>query len=340
MNAFNQTPSWRTLLEQAIHPTGERQRIARAVGINPVTLTRWVTGQSLPRLEKLRSLYTVVPSLQGPLLLDYPDLFLDDEPTSSSDHESIPAAFYARIFSGYVQLPFHLRQHTLSTLLIQQVLVQLDPHERGMGVFLAQCVPPATPGDPIRSLRMTMGRATNAWSGAIAQSTCFFGAESQPCDALARGHLLVTTKQEGWEHIFLPGPSDILVQAEMMVSAPILQAERVAGCLCACSTRTHAFSPHQLQVFERYSNLLAAILQPDQFYPLTHIELSLIPSFSQQRPVLKTFQERVQRRLKQATLEGKTLSLKEAEQTTWQELEQLMIDMALVPAQHLFKGAS
>lgn len=326
MSNIDDIPTWRTLLEHAIRPMGERQRIAQELGLNPVTLTRWASGQSLPRPEKLRALYDALPSLQESLLEAYPTL-LQDERAGGADKTEIPSTFYDRILSGYVQLPRHLRQHALCTLLLQQILAQLDPKERGMGVFLAQCVPPRLPEDPVRSLRMTMGRTTRTWAGDIAQGTCFFGIESQAGNAVSHGHLLAAMSSEERERFTLPGKAYSPLQIESVMAVPIMQAECVAGCLCVFSPRSSAFSPAQLQLFEHYVHLLAVILPQEQFYPFSQIELALLPPFLQQLPVLQTFRTRVHQCMKQAYLAEKPIGLEEAERQTWQDIEQQLIEI-------------
>jgi hypothetical protein len=55
-------PSWRTLLQTIIKDPGEKERIATELRVNPITLIRWSTGESKPRLKHLQRLLRVVPS--------------------------------------------------------------------------------------------------------------------------------------------------------------------------------------------------------------------------------------------------------------------------------------
>jgi hypothetical protein len=48
--------SWRELLGKIIADSHERQRIANMLGVNPITLTRWVNNESKPRPQNLRQL--------------------------------------------------------------------------------------------------------------------------------------------------------------------------------------------------------------------------------------------------------------------------------------------
>jgi hypothetical protein len=56
-----QTPqTWRELLSIYIDDPQMRQGIADALGVNPITLTRWIKQQTIPRPQNLRRLLTVL----------------------------------------------------------------------------------------------------------------------------------------------------------------------------------------------------------------------------------------------------------------------------------------
>ena len=61
---MQETQTWRTVLADILKRSGERQRIARALGINPLTLTRWVQGQSDPLPRYRHRLLTILPEQQ------------------------------------------------------------------------------------------------------------------------------------------------------------------------------------------------------------------------------------------------------------------------------------
>ncbi|TMC97621.1 MAG: helix-turn-helix transcriptional regulator, partial [Chloroflexi bacterium] len=90
--------TWRDLLAEIIRNPDEKRRIARALGINPLTLTRWVHGESVPRLHNLRRLLEVVPDQRArfqPLIVKE---FGEFTPASSeftpAPVKSIPVTFY------------------------------------------------------------------------------------------------------------------------------------------------------------------------------------------------------------------------------------------------------
>ena len=60
--------TWRQLLGTIIVNSKEKQRVATELGVKPITLTRWVSGESEPRSQNLRSLLNVLPGQREELL--------------------------------------------------------------------------------------------------------------------------------------------------------------------------------------------------------------------------------------------------------------------------------
>ena len=60
-------PTWRDVLGKIIQEAQERQNIARELGVSVVTLTRWVSGTSNPRMQSLRRLLEVLPQQRSQL---------------------------------------------------------------------------------------------------------------------------------------------------------------------------------------------------------------------------------------------------------------------------------
>jgi len=87
--------SWRNLLGTIISDPQERQRLANAIGVNPFTLTRWVTNQSLPRRESLHRLVKVCPPQYSALLSnliaqEWEDFSLTDAAGDLQAAEAVP----------------------------------------------------------------------------------------------------------------------------------------------------------------------------------------------------------------------------------------------------------
>src|SRR5438876_4060584 len=123
--------TWRGLLRKILHDPQERQRIANELGINPITLMRWVHNESRPRPQHLRQLLRVLPQyrliLSELLAREFEEFSTigEDEPV---DHvlQEIPSAFYARVLHTRGTIPKMLRFLSMCTLLVPQALEQLD----------------------------------------------------------------------------------------------------------------------------------------------------------------------------------------------------------------------
>src|SRR5439155_19075958 len=57
-------PSWDERLKGIISEPGEQDRIATVIGIRPITLTRWISGESKPRLRNIKRLLQALPQPQ------------------------------------------------------------------------------------------------------------------------------------------------------------------------------------------------------------------------------------------------------------------------------------
>ena len=57
---MNTLLSWQSSLHHMLKVPGERQRMATALGLSPMTLTRWATGESNPQRSHLIRLVQVV----------------------------------------------------------------------------------------------------------------------------------------------------------------------------------------------------------------------------------------------------------------------------------------
>ena len=60
-STMEQPGAWRELLGMYITSPRERQRIANALDVRPITLARWANGESLPRQRNLHQLIAAFP---------------------------------------------------------------------------------------------------------------------------------------------------------------------------------------------------------------------------------------------------------------------------------------
>src|SRR5947199_9634436 len=101
------SPTWQSILQQVLKTPGEQQRIAVAIGLSQMTLTRWAKGESNPQRPHLTRLVQVVqPSFRDELLAaletDYSDIhsWLKDDSS-----EQIPSEFISQLLSVRTTTP-------------------------------------------------------------------------------------------------------------------------------------------------------------------------------------------------------------------------------------------
>jgi hypothetical protein len=320
--------TWRQLLGRVTGDPQERQRIADAVGVSAITLTRWATHKSNPRPDNLRPLVDALPQYRKRLVElieeEYPHIFAENSAAKAVPLE-IPSAFYARVLSAHTTTTVLLRESTICTLILQQVLEHLDPQFKGLVIMVAQCMPPA-PGQKVRSLHMTFGRASPPWNSHIEHRTQFLGAESQAGYAVLKGHCIVVQSYEERMRSF---PSHHSEEMESCAMFPILLADQVAGCLCVTSTQRDFFTLERLDLLQRYTDLMVLAFEPDKFYPLENVALGIMPDRRLQLPLIAGFQQRVTQRMIQAARREQRLTRPQAEELVWHELEEELLALQL-----------
>ncbi|GCE13545.1 helix-turn-helix domain-containing protein [Tengunoibacter tsumagoiensis] len=316
---------WRELLNSIITNSTERDRIAAEIGVHPVTLTRWASGESSPRPHNLRQLLRALP--KGPrsqllTLLEKVSPDVVDFEIDTTSHE-IPYKFIIEVLEARASIPDLLRFWSITRLVLQQALRQLDPERVGMAITVVRCMP-ARYGK-IRSLRETVGLGTAPWGGDLEEKALLLGAES------LAGHVTVSCRLE---HIgdlrtnktFLPA-----YQVEHEVSAvacPIMYACRVAGCLLISSTQPDYFAPEaRLALVRGYANLLALAFNPEDFYDPDVFALHIMPPSHIQQAHFTGFRQRVLKLMQDSVRQERRLASNEAEQLVWQDIEEVLLNV-------------
>lgn len=328
MEKHQEASTWQELLGQMIEDVPTRERIADAAHIRSITLQRWASGISKPREDNLRTLLKVLPSdtyalFSRLVLVDFPDLLLED-PTVEQVHQELPSEFYARVLSALALTPLPMCRQTVQDLIFRQALEQLDPERRGLSVSLVCCVLPR-PGEQVRSLREIGGVGTPPWPPDLAQKTMFLGAESLAGYVMTHAHSRVINSRK--EMTFLP--ANWTEHEQSVAIFPISRSTRVAGCLLVSSAREHFFTTNRISLLERYAHLASLIFEPSEFYDFKSIDLRMMPSESVQAPHFRDFNRRVSRKLAEAIAEHRQLSLQEAHQLIWQDLEAELLQVFL-----------
>ena len=313
--------AWRKLLENITADAQERQRLANELGVNPITLTRWASGETNPRQENLRRLLKALPAQQEALSQLLAEEFpAFDMPAEEGRSEHIPGEIYSRILNMYVNTLEAQRSWYISDLIVQLALGQLDPNHLGMAITIAQCMPPSGGAGKVRSLRQNAGRGTPPWNTYLDQAVLFLGIESLAGYAVSVGHLVtlqsrteqtqVSVRWEEWE--------------ESAVASPILLGGRVAGCLIVSSTQPGYFLEFRQNLIRQYTELLTLVFRSEEFYAFQDIELGLMPSDELQIPRFSQFRQRVSRVLQ----EQRPMTMREAELLVWADLEAELLGLA------------
>ncbi|WP_376795625.1 GAF domain-containing protein [Thermogemmatispora sp.] len=311
--SVSESPSWQSVLQRLIRTTPERQRLATALGVTSMTLSRWANGESRPhRSHLIRLVQAVHPQYRQELLealrRSFPDI---DALLRESAVEQVPAEFFAQVLNARTTTIESLRFWQIGEMVLRQALAQLDPNHLGMSITLIQCMPPHADGK-IRSLRERMGKGTLPWTADLEQMALFLGMESLAGYVVESGR--VQSIEDLRKYHLVPA-----YQSEFEISAaahPIWLGGRVAGCLLASSTEVGYFSQQRMSLLAIFSDLASLAFDPSEFYSPSQIELRPMPSPEKQRPILATFRQRVARLQYQ-----RHLSSAEAEQEAWREIE-------------------
>ena len=320
---MQQPHSWRDLLKDVIENMVERQRIASALGVNPVTLVRWADKQARPRLHYRQKLIDAVPAqirqeFAASLAKEFPE---DMQPAAAGEDEpiaEIPSAFYGRTFSAYTSTPRSLRSSSIFTIILQQMLAHLDADQEGLFISVIRCTRPA-PGRPVRSLQEIIGRGTPPFKPYQEMQSMLLGIESLAGAAVMQFSKQINQNLRG--ESFRPA-----LRAEFEESAmacPLTFEERIAGCLLVSSTQLNYFTPGRQQLVQDYTNLMVLALQKEDFYDHSSIALVVMPPLHEQQPVFDRFRVLVTNILQRS--DNAHLTKAEAESKALQEIEESII---------------
>jgi len=326
--------TWRQLLALRISDLDERRRIAQLAGVDEVTLKRYAEGKTKRiRPHLLRPLVDAWPSGERPLLTrlileEFPDFVPSEQPDASSFNglnateapTGIPLEVYERVLRAHATTPLSLRFWAISNLVLGAALEQLDPgpHPVGVEVVLVQCMG-CTHSETVGCLRETCLLGTPPWR-TDQVTPLFLGAES------LSGYAVTTARPAICQNLrtnsaFLP----VRVEAyeESAVAYPLLQGERVGGCLLVAAAHIDFFTPLRLQLVNTYADLAVLALRDDEFYEKQAIQLRTMPTTDVQQAHFASFRRRVNEMI--GAPDRQVANIVEAEQLVWSQLaEELM----------------
>nr|BBH86266.1 hypothetical protein KTC_10170 [Thermosporothrix sp. COM3] len=330
--------SWRSFLAEIISDPQEKQRLANAMGINPVTLTRWVSSPSRasgkekyprPQIHSLQQLVASLPEyrekLIPSLLQEFPELSREDfqlpeTPPRFIEPLSIPVICYETVLQAISLLAGELRFITVFDHIFNYAIQQLDPERLGLVGSLIVCTAPR-PGQKVHSLRELFRIGTRPWNTEREERNIYCGAESLAGQAISTSHHYVIEDAHtytGWL------PLRPLDHGSSIAVCPIQRTGKVAACLSFISTQKRFFTRDRVQLIQKYCHLAVGAFDENQYFPLDQIELRLLPPPEKQEPYLRLFNKRVQELL----LQGKAMTRMEASVIVMRQLEEELIQSA------------
>jgi transcriptional regulator with XRE-family HTH domain len=313
--------TWRSLLGSIIIDVQERQRIANELGVHPLTLTRWASGISSPRVHHLRTLSDSLPQyrqeLRELIAREYP-LAVEEDEVFLQEKEEIPINFYSQVLRLYASSPTILRASTLRSLILQQALKQFSKINIGVEVILATLIP--SDAQKVRSLRSVEGRGSPPFSSTYDSKPILIGIESLAGSAVTYGRTFAVQDKE---EMRLQFPDDVIKgpHTASMASCPILLADHVSGCIIISSSSENFFLPSRIDLLKCYADLLTLTFTDEDFYGLASIELIALPGKSVQNTFLGNFQQRITRIIAESNDRGVVVSRLEAERIAWKQVE-------------------
>src|SRR5260370_1195251 len=173
----------RTLIKDLLRDPATRKRIEQRTDIAPRTLSRWISDETEEPDRKLLSrLLAALPQYRKDLLAaitrGLPDLNVPLIDPTTRLVEDMPMDFWLRLLETNANTPRNLHFASVVHLIFLQLQSAIDPEHIGVQLIIAQCTPPASPNDPVRSLREVMKMTTHQSLLTSPGDTIFLGAES------------------------------------------------------------------------------------------------------------------------------------------------------------------
>ncbi len=313
--------TWREQLGIQIRTPEERKRVANQLGVNPLTLTRWVNNESSPHKSSLQKLLSLLPSHQAELtemLRNEVSIELAVE-----EHSSVSLSLYTSVLNAYTTAHPTLLFWSISQRILQHALAHLVTGEGAIEILVVQCMAPTHTGK-IHSLHEIIRESSSTPDNYTQHQSVFLGAESLAGAALTSLHTKVVYNFSEERSIY---PRMLGIGEECSaVACPILYTNRVAGCLLVSSTQPNYFSVQQQQLIEHCAELFALAFTHEQFYPFEALDLRPMPADKKQQDYISTFRKRVSQVMRNSAIE-KPRTLQQAEQQIWQQIEEELLDV-------------
>lgn len=237
--------------------------------------------------------------------------------------QEIPFSFVREVFETRATTPDIMRFWAISRQVLQHALRQLDPVPLGMLISVVRCMPPSSDGK-VRSLRESLGRGTSPWKPELEQPM-FLGAESLAGFTVMSGRAADIENLKAQSHYY---PASLVEHEISSVAVPLLDANRVAGCLLFSSTQPNYFTAPRLALIQGYTYLMSLAFGAEDFYPPELIQLHVMPPFPVQQSYFVGFRHRLVKVMQEALQAGHPLSLQQAEQVVWRQIEETLLQLS------------
>lgn len=322
------TESWRALLQEITEDPREKHRICQELNIQPITLTRWINGNTDPRPQNLYHLLSTLPQYRDQLidLLQLDERFVDFsfERLDKEAHE-IPVDFYINLLKNRAIMLEHARFKGSGRAILQQAISQLDPERLGMSVSIVRCMPKSRKDQKIHSLRESIGVGNPPWGRDRELNAMFLGAESLCGYVVTTGEEQINQDVQHGDSLI---PAHKTPEEKSAAVYPIVHEGKIAGTLLISSTQLNYFAAEaRLNLMKNFANLVALIFEPDEFYDSFDIHLLPMPDQQQQAPYFANYRQRVLDLLAQRRGTEQEMTSSEAEDEIWRRLEEELLNL-------------
>lgn len=319
-----QTMTWRTFLDDHCRrlKATEKQAFANQVGVSQTTINRWRRGKDNPSRANLERMLAAFSESQRQQLLV---LLRRDAHTCSllpadihlptwehERYEPIPLLQVEQLDHFCLKV-LRLQRDTsdrfwqVAGAVLYEALTHLEtyPEQVGLELTVATCMPPRN--GAVRSLRLLVGMGTAPWRQDLHRTYGFVGATDLMGNAVANQHGEMIPD---FTETSLALSASPLGQERSAAAFPLQREHAVAGALMAVSRQPQYFTPERMALLEIFADILRLAFYDQDFYPLSHINLGLMPSQPVQRKMFASFRQRVEREY-QAMIRSDTHSMRD-----------------------------
>ena len=301
--------AWRIYLDDIIkkRKPAEKDYLYQQIGITRTTVQRWRNGDNIPDPTHIHCLLQALPdeerSRLRTLMQQDEKLHLPNDSLLAGETDRIPQHIYQEVLRISRDAPdrFWLVAGTILFHLLAQLTI---PEQAGAEIIIARCMSPRADGK-IRSLQAYAARGTAPWRPDFHLMEGFFGAESLAGYVVAQRHgMMIPDIRDS--QLTVPLYCQEQEQEQSSAAVPIMREGKVVGALIAICT--HVVTDEKLLLLlERYADLLLLAFFDEEFYPISVIELGLMPDLCTQKAYFASFRQRVSEEYKRSVGEGETL---------------------------------